>query len=148
MKLLLSAFAAVALLAAVSSDLPPVDAAAMLKTAKPDLSQRIAQFKRVDMPFNASTLTANERKMIDELVAASRALESMYWRQSDPVGLALYQSLADDGSPLYSFHSRVDGENHGVVAAAELNGALYVLAKGTRRLLRLELSEARKALAA
>jgi hypothetical protein len=100
MKLLLSGFAAVALLAAVSSDLPPVDAAAMLKTAKPDLSQRIAQFKRVDMPFNASTLTANERKMIDELVAASRALESMYWRQSDPVGLALYQSLADDSSPL------------------------------------------------
>ena len=100
MKLLLSAVAAVALLAAASSDLPRVDAAAMLKAAKPDLPQRIAQFKRVDMPFNASTLTANERKMIDELVAASRALESVYWRQSDPVGLALYHSLADDTSPL------------------------------------------------
>ena len=53
-----------------------------------------------------------------------------------------------DFSPLYSFHSRVDGENHGIVAAAELNGALYVLAKGPKRLLRLTISEAKEALAA
>ncbi len=86
--------------AAVSPDLPAVDAAAMLKTAKPDLAQRIAQFKRVQMPFDASTLTANERQMVDQLVVASRALESMYWRQSDPVGLALYQALAPDATPL------------------------------------------------
>jgi hypothetical protein len=56
--------------------------------------------------------------------------------------------LAADFSPMFSFHSRVDGENHGVVATAELNGSLYVLAKGPRRLLRLTLSEAKKALAA
>ncbi len=49
---------------------------------------------------------------------------------------------------MFSFHSRVDGENHGVVAAAELNGSLYVLAKGPKRLLRLTLSEAKEALAA
>jgi hypothetical protein len=103
MKPLLAAAAVatlVALVAPVSPDLPPVDAAAMLKTAKPDLPQRIAQFKRVDMPFNAATLTPNERKMVDELVAASRALESMYWRQSDPLGLALYQSLAENAAPV------------------------------------------------
>jgi len=93
MKPLLFAAGLGVLLAAVSPDLPSVDAAAMLKTAKPDLSQRIAQFKRVEMPFNSSTLTRNERQMIDALVAASRSLESMYWRQSDPAGLALYQSL-------------------------------------------------------
>ena len=50
--------------------------------------------------------------------------------------------------PVIGVPSGVDGENHGVVAAAELNGALYVLAKGPRRLLRLQLTEARKALAA
>jgi len=41
--------------------------------------------------------------------------------------------------PLYSLHSRVDGQNHGVVAAVEVGDALYVLAKGPGRLLRLSL---------
>jgi hypothetical protein len=81
------------------SDLPPVDAAAMLKTVVPDLDQRIARFKPVRMPFNASGLTDRERQMIDQLVAASRELESMYWRQSDPVGLSLYKALAANDAP-------------------------------------------------
>src|SRR5947199_412421 len=52
------------------------------------------------MPFDAAGLSANERQMIDQLVLASRALESMYWRQSDPVGLALYKALASVETPL------------------------------------------------
>jgi hypothetical protein len=67
------------------------------------------------------------------------------WAPPRSYGLVI--RLAPDCSPLFSFHSRVDGENHGVVAAAELNDALYVLAKGPKRLLRLQLSQARKALA-
>ena len=46
-----------------------------------------------------------------------------------------------EGTPLYSLHSRVDGVNHGVVSAVEAGGALYVLAKGPGRLLRLPLAE-------
>ncbi|HEX2365869.1 MAG TPA: hypothetical protein VHJ00_12700, partial [Bradyrhizobium sp.] len=68
------------------------------------------------------------------------------WAPPRSYGLVI--RLAADFSPMFSFHSRVDGENHGVVAAAELNGSLYVLAKGPRRLLRLTLSEAKEALAA
>jgi hypothetical protein len=37
-------------------------------------------------------------------------------------------------------HSRADGINHGVVAAVEMEGALFALAKGPRRLLRMPLS--------
>src|SRR5437667_10672334 len=77
-----------------SGDLPPADAGAMLKTAAADLPQRIARFKPVRMPFDATGLDAGERQVIDQLVIASRALESIYWRQSDPVGLALYKALA------------------------------------------------------
>src|SRR6266487_28759 len=86
--------------AALPNDLPAVDAAAMLKTAAPDLPKRIARFKPVRMPFDAAGLSAGERQMIDQLVIASRALESMYWRQSDPIGLALYKALASVDSPL------------------------------------------------
>jgi hypothetical protein len=67
------------------------------------------------------------------------------WAPPRSYGLVI--RLASDFSPLFSFHSRVDGENHGVTAAAELNGALYVLAKGSRRLLRLQLTAAKEALA-
>jgi len=85
--------------AAPATDLPAVDAAAMLKTAVLDLDARIAQFKPVRMPFDASRLNDRERQMIDQLVAASRALESIYWRQTDPVGLSLYTALASNATP-------------------------------------------------
>src|SRR3954451_681531 len=81
------------------TDLPAVDAAAMLKAAVPDLDQRIAQFKPVRMPFDSAGLTDGERQMIDQLVAASRELESIYWRQADPVGLSLYKALAANDTP-------------------------------------------------
>jgi hypothetical protein len=41
------------------------------------------------------------------------------------------------GAPLYSLHSRVDGTNHGVVAAVECDGDLVMIAKGPGRILRL-----------
>ena len=100
MKSLLVVSLMVGVAAAAQTDLPPVDAAAMLKTVKPDLDQRLAQFKPVKMPFDASGLSAHERQMIDQLVIASRDLESMYWRQSDPVGLALYHALASIDTPV------------------------------------------------
>jgi len=60
----------------------------------PDLARRLAQFRRVPMPFHSSGLTAREIKLVDKLVDACRYLEEIYWRQIDPDGLALYQSLA------------------------------------------------------
>lgn len=59
-----------------------------------DLDQRLAKFRRVQMPFHSEHLSARERQMVAKLVEASRYLEDIYWRQSDPEGLALYKSLA------------------------------------------------------
>src|SRR5215467_12566470 len=80
--------------------LPKVDVATSLKTVVPDLSQRLARFKPVKMPYNAAGLSAREREMVEQLVIACRELESMYWRQSDPEALALYNALEPDRSPL------------------------------------------------
>ena len=77
-----------------------VDVTAALKTVAPDLNQRLARFKPVKMPYNVAGLNARERDMIDQLVIACRELESMYWRQSDPDALALYNALEADKSPL------------------------------------------------
>jgi hypothetical protein len=60
----------------------------------PDLAQRLEKFKRVQMPFHSAGLTSREKRMVEKLVDASRYLEDIYWRQSDPEGLILYQTLA------------------------------------------------------
>jgi len=65
----------------------------------PDLDKRLAKFKRVQMPFHSAGLTVRERKLVEKLVDASRYLDDIYWRQSDPDGLTLYQSLAGSKDP-------------------------------------------------
>jgi|HubBroStandDraft_1064217.scaffolds.fasta_scaffold11682_2 hypothetical protein len=59
-----------------------------------DLGQRLAKFQRVQMPFRTAGLSAREQQLVRRLVEACGYLESIYWRQSDPDGLTLYQSLA------------------------------------------------------
>jgi hypothetical protein len=66
------------------------------------------------------------------------------WAPPRSYGLVI--RLNADGVPLYALHSRVDGVNHGVVAAVELDGALYALAKGPGRLLRAPLAMIEKEL--
>src|ERR1700716_1122508 len=68
-------------------------APANLKVAT-DLAQRLARFRRVQMPFRAAGLSAREQQLVRKLVEACGCLESIYWRQSDPEGLTRYQSLA------------------------------------------------------
>jgi len=65
-----------------------------------------------------------------------------------PRSYGLVVRLSPDGTPLYSLHSRVDGIHHGIVAAAELAGFLYLLAKGPGRLIRMALADIEKDIAA
>jgi hypothetical protein len=65
----------------------------------PDLSERLARFRRVEMPFHSAGLTAREKKMVEKLVEASLYLEDIFWRQNDPEGLTLYLSLAGSKNP-------------------------------------------------
>jgi hypothetical protein len=65
----------------------------------PDLATRVAKFRRVEMPFHSTGLTAREVKLVDKLVDASRYIEQIYWRQIDPDALTLYESLAGSKNP-------------------------------------------------
>jgi hypothetical protein len=60
------------------------------------------------------------------------------WAPPRSYGLVI--RLDASGVPLYALHSRVDGVNHGVVAAVEMDGSLFALAKGPGRLLRVPLT--------
>ena len=53
----------------------------------PDLSAQLAKFKPVRMPYDSARLAPREQQMVAKLVEASQALESIYWRESDPEGL-------------------------------------------------------------
>jgi hypothetical protein len=57
-----------------------------------------------------------------------------------PRSYGLIIRLNDNGVPIYTVHSRVDGIKHGVVAAVEMDGSLFAIAKGPGRLLRAPLT--------
>jgi hypothetical protein len=65
----------------------------------PDLDRRLGKFRQVRMPFHSAGLTVRERELVEKLVDASRYLEEIYWRQSDPEALSLYQSLSGNTHP-------------------------------------------------
>ena len=102
----------------------------------PDLGRRVAKFREVKMPLPAG-LNGRERKLILTLVDASRYLEDIYWRQVDPEGLVLYESLRASTHPrglslkrfLWINGSRFDLTDNNlpfvVGAHAEPGGAFY-----------------------
>jgi hypothetical protein len=94
--LLFSAFNLAQAQSSADHNAQPVSA--KLKVA-PDLDQRLAKWRQVKMPFNSQALSSRERKLVDKLVEASRYIEDIYWRQSDPEGLSLYQSLLGSTDP-------------------------------------------------
>jgi hypothetical protein len=60
-----------------------------------DLEARLAKWQQVEMPWDDSALTAREKQLVNKLVDACRLIESIFWRQVDPQGLALYKGLSD-----------------------------------------------------
>jgi sugar lactone lactonase YvrE len=68
------------------------------------------------------------------------------WAPPRSYGLVI--RLDDQGLIRYSLHSRFDGKHHGIVAAVERGGWLYLLCKGRGRLLRLSVAAAQATLAA
>jgi len=63
-----------------------------------------------------------------------------------PRSYGLVVRLDEHGLVRYSLHSRYDGKNHGVAAAAECGGKLYLIALGNRRLLALDIAAAEREL--
>ncbi|MEO7368946.1 MAG: hypothetical protein ABIZ36_13390, partial [Gemmatimonadaceae bacterium] len=59
-----------------------------------NIGAQLAKFRRIETPFVTTALSAREVKLVRKLVEASKYIESIYWRQSDPAALALYNGLA------------------------------------------------------
>ncbi len=44
----------------------------------PDLDQRLARYREIQMPFHSAGLTTSEKELVEKLVDASRYLEEIY----------------------------------------------------------------------
>jgi hypothetical protein len=60
-----------------------------------NVAAQLAKFRQVQMPFDTRGLSAREVQMVRKLVEAGQYLESAFWRESDPQGLAIYQAVAN-----------------------------------------------------
>ena len=76
-----------------------VQTADVKEPVAPDIPARVARWKPVDMPFDESRLSPRERELVEKLVAASRQIENIYWRQVDPEGMNLYRTLGGSSDP-------------------------------------------------
>jgi len=70
--------------------------AAAVFAGGPELDRLLARWKRVPMPFEAGGLSGQERQLVAKLVDASRYLDDVFWRQSDPEALPLLAADARD----------------------------------------------------
>ncbi|MGZ6148183.1 MAG: Zn-dependent hydrolase, partial [Vulcanimicrobiaceae bacterium] len=65
----------------------------------PNLAQQLAKWKPVEMPFHSEGRSQREVKLVQKLVIATRYLDDIYWRQSDPEALQLYEQLNGSTNP-------------------------------------------------
>ena len=103
-------------LATPSASRSATSIAALLGVA-PDLDERLAKFRSMNMPFPRAGLSDREQKLVEKLVDAANRIEQIYWRQSDPEGLELYGRLEKSADPL----------DQKVLRFMKINGSRYDL---------------------
>jgi hypothetical protein len=101
----------------------------------PGLEKRLAQWKPYPIEFDERTLSPRERQMVEKVVMASRYVEDIYWRQSDPAGLELLQSLEgkkDVTSKSLTRMLRIMGSRFDLLAenAPFVKGAVFAPGRG------------------
>ncbi len=78
---------------AASAATPPAPVPAL------DVAAELAKFHAVKMPLDSSALTLRQKQLVAKLAQATRYLDLLFWEQSDPEGLKLYQALASSRKP-------------------------------------------------
>lgn len=88
------------------------------------------------------------RTFLEPLQGAGVNMRGVLKPWAPPRSYGLVMRLSANGTILYSLHSRLDGKHHGVIAAVDCRSDLYVLSKGSGKLLRLPVEEIEKAVKA
>jgi len=102
---------------------------------------RTRMMKEVDPRYWIAPALNSGNTFLEPLQGAHLKMRGIHKPWAPPRSYGLVMRLTREGLIRYSLHSRVDGKNHGVVAAVECRGILFVLAKGRRRILRLPVAD-------
>lgn len=103
---------------------------------------RKRMIKEVDPRYWIAPALSSGDDFLEPLQGAHVITRGVLKPYAPPRSYGLVIKLDESGTPVSSYQSRLDGKNHGAVAAVECNDVLYVLAKGSRRVLRLEVDSA------
>jgi hypothetical protein len=95
--------------------------------------------KEIDPQYWVAPKLKSSQSFLEPMQGAHIKTMGVVKPWAPPRSYGLVIRLNAEGIPLYALHSRADGINHGVVAAVETDGALFALAKGPGRLLRIPL---------
>lgn len=109
---------------------------------------RKRMLKEIDPRYWIAPALTSGNTFLEPMQGAHLKMMGVVKPWAPPRSYGLVIRLDDRGLIRYSLHSRFDGKHHGIVAAVEHGGWLYLVCKGRRRLLRLSISAAEKSLAA
>lgn len=109
---------------------------------------RKRMMKEVDPAYWIAPALNSGNTFLEPMQGAHLKMMGVVKPWAPPRSYGLVIRLDDEGLIRYSLHSRFDGQHHGVVAAVECAGQLYLLAQGPRRLLRLSIADTERKLAA
>jgi hypothetical protein len=101
---------------------------------------RKRMIKEIDPAYWIAPALSSGDDFLEPLQASHVKMRGVIKPYAPPRSYGLVIHLDAKGQPDASYHSRLDGKNHGVVAAVEVEGELYVLSKGRRRILRIPVS--------
>ncbi len=113
---------------------------------EPEFRKRM--LKEVDPRYWIAPSVNSGNTFLEPMQGAHLKMMGVVKPWAPPRSYGLVVRLTDEGLIRYSLHSRFDGQNHGVVAAVECAGQLYLLSLGRNRLLRLSIADAERSLAA
>jgi sugar lactone lactonase YvrE len=102
---------------------------------------RTRMMREIDPRYWIAPALTSGNTFLEPLQGAHLKMRGIHKPWAPPRSYGLVMRLSRDGQIQYSLHSRVDGKNHGGVAAVECQGTLFVLAKGRRRILKLPVAE-------
>jgi len=107
---------------------------------------RTRMMKEIDPRYWIAPALTSGNTFLEPLQGAHLKMRGIHKPWAPPRSYGLVMRLSTDGMIQYSLHSRVDGKNHGVVAAVECRGTLFVLAKGRRRIVSIPVADAERRL--
>ena len=102
----------------------------------------------VDPRYWIAPALSSGSTFLEPLQGAGVKMRGVLKPWAPPRSYGLVMKLSADGTILYSLHSRLDGRHHGVVSAVECRSNLYVLSKGSGKLLRLPVAEIERSVTA